>query len=103
MQIIMMHGCSTNCIMQSIIMHYKYFYIKPNRKYKKISSFILVAFKNTLNESGQNFLNKMKNSNITSCYTDFEIGIPELLGVIISVLNITFVNLSLYAIIWKNM
>ena len=42
----------------------------------------------------------MKNSNSTSFISHFDMGIPEIFGVIISVLNMTFVNLSLYAIIW---
>ena len=42
----------------------------------------------------------MKNSNSTDFLADFDLGIPEIFGVIISILNITLVNLSLYAIIW---
>ena len=39
-------------------------------------------------------------SNTTSFQEGLHMGTPEILGVIISIINITFVSLALYAIIW---
>ena len=57
-------------------------------------------FQNTFGKIVCNWLSKMNKSNSTSCYADFYLGIPEILGLFFSFLNITIMNLSFYTIIW---